>query len=261
MAKMKNNLVSGTIGPCVFKIVNGKQIVCSKAAPGTMKQTVGTKKAATVFGKAASLEKSLRKTLDVQYADLFTVKTGNEIRARLNSALQSSRLPLTGGFKFDEDSFADLAGLEFNSKSKVRSMLSKLPEVTLNGNVLNVEISKKGIPATIKFPRKTFWCEIVVGVSFFRLEDALLVDLAELQRIVVNKSMTEIEPQTFKFDVPPGTLCVVSLFLNYTISNRAAGRLLKDRTFSPGCFCAAIITPGKYHNSDQRIWRKSIELD
>jgi len=260
MAKFKNNLVSGTIGNLVFKIVNGKQIVCSKPAPGTMKQTVCTKKAATMFGKAASLEKSLRKTLDVQYAGLFTVKTGNEIRARLNLALQSSRLPLTGGFKFDEDSFAGLASLEFNPKSRVRSVLSKLPEVTLKGNVLNVEISKQGIPATIKFPRKTFWCEIVVGVSFFRLEDALLVDLAELQRIVVNERMTEIEPQTFKFDVPPGTLCVVSLFLNYTVSNRAAGRLLKDRTFSPGCFCAAIITPGIYQNSDQRIWRNSVKL-
>jgi len=257
---MKNNLVSGTVGNLVFKIVNGKQIVCLKPAPGTMKQTVGTKKAATVFGKAASLEKALRKTLDVQYADLFTVQTGNEIRARVNLALQSSRLSLTGGFKFDEDSFAGLAGLEFNPKSKVRSMLSKLPEITLNGNALNVEISKQGIPATIKFPLKTFWCEIVIGVSFFRLEDALLVDLAELQRIIVNRSMTEIEPQTFKFDVPPGTLCVVSLFLNYTISNRAEGRILKDRTFSPGCFCAAIITPGKYQNSDERIWRQSVKL-
>ena len=261
MAKMKNNLVSGTIGPCVFKIVNGKQIVCIKAAPGTMKQTVDTKKAATVFGKAASLGKALIKTLDVQYAGLFTVKTGNEIRARLNLALQSSRLPLTGGFKFDKDSFAGLAGLEFNPQSKVRSMLSKLPEVTFKGNVLSVALFEKVSPAAIKFPRKTFKCEIVVGVSFFRLEDELLVDLAELQSMVVNKSMTAIEPQTFNFDVPPGTLCVVSLFLNYSISNRAAGRLLKDRTFSPGFICAAIITPGEYQNSDQRIWRKSIQFD
>ena len=261
MAKFENNVVSGTIGNLVFKNVNGKQIVCSKPAPGKMKQTVGTKKAATVFGKASSLGKALRKTLDVQYADLFTVETGNEIRARLNLALQSSRLPLTGGYKFDEDSFAGLASLEFNPKSRVRSVLSKLPEVTVKGNALSVALSKKGLPASIKFPRKTFWCEIVVGVSFFRLEDALLVDLAELESVVVNKSMTEIEPQTFKFDVPAGTLCVVSFFLNYTISNRAAGRLLKDRTFSPGCFCAAIITPGKYQNSDQRIWRKSVKLD
>jgi len=164
MAKTQNNLVSGTIGPYVFKIVNGKQTVCAKVAPGTMKQTVGTKKAAKVFGKAASLEKSLRNTLDVQYADLFTVKTGNEVRARLNSALQSSRLPLTGGFEFNEDSFAGLVGLEFNPKSRLRPMLSQIPEVTLNGNVLSVPLSKQGIPATIKFPRKTFICEIVLWV-------------------------------------------------------------------------------------------------
>jgi len=44
MAKMENKLVSGTINLYVFIIVNGKQIVCTISAPGTMKQIVGTKK-------------------------------------------------------------------------------------------------------------------------------------------------------------------------------------------------------------------------
>ena len=261
MGKYKKKSAASSLGRTTTRTVNGKQILTMKAAPGIMKQTVETKKAAKVFGKVSSLEKEFRKTLDAQYAGLFTRETGNEIRGRLNFALHCSRLRLTGGYKFKRKSLAGLAGTEFNSKSTVRSLLSSLPEVKLKHNVLSVSLSKQVFPAVFKFPLKTITCEIVVGVSFFRLEDGLKVDLAEMQSMVVNKGAGAPIPNTFKFDVPPGTLCLVSLFLNYSIDNRGGGRLLKDHTFSPGCFCAAIITPGKYQNSDQRIWRKSVKLD
>jgi hypothetical protein len=39
MAKQKGNMLTGVLGPLVYRIVNGKQIVTLRIKKGTMKQT------------------------------------------------------------------------------------------------------------------------------------------------------------------------------------------------------------------------------
>jgi len=260
MAKLEGNMLSGSLGPYVFKIVNGKQVVCKKQAPGTRKHTAASIRASKAFGKASILGKQFRKTLDAQYQGLFGQVSSNAIVSSLNTALIDSRNSESDAYKFRCGSFKILAGLEFNLRSKVNVKVSKLPEVKLKKNVLSVIFSKMEIPDTFKFPRKSITCEIVVALSLFRLRDGFMVDTAETQTMHVKKSEGIVEPQTFEFDVPPGCLCVVSVFLNYATAYKGGWKILKDRQFSPGYICDAVVTPGKYQNSDDRIWRPCIKF-
>jgi len=261
MAKSKGSFISGAFGPFVFKIVNGKQIVCRKEAPGTRKHTAATLRAAQGFGRGSLFGKKFRKTLDAQYYGLFTQESSNAIVGSLNTALVDSRNSVSDVYKFQRDSFRILAGLEFNLKSKVRRMLSILPVVKLRKNVLSVVFSKMEAPAKFKFPRKSITCEIVVALSLFRLHDGLMVSNAESQTMQVHKSAGVVGPHTFQFDVPPGCLCVVSIFLNYATAYKGGWKIIKDHKFSPGFICDAKVTPGKYQNSDDRIWRPSIKFN
>jgi len=261
MAKSKGTLLSGAFGPYVFKIVNGKQIVCQKEAPGTRKHAAASIRTSQGFGRGSLLGKQLRKTLDAQYNGLFVQESSNAIVGGLNTALVDSRNSVKDVYKFHRDSFKILAGLEFNLKSKVRRQVSLSPKVKLTKNVLSVIFAKMEVPDQFKFPRKSITCEIVVALSLFRLHDGLMVDNAETQTIFVNKSAGVVGPHTFEFDVPPGCLCVVSIFLNYATAYKGGWKILKDHKFSPGYICDAVVTPGKYQNSDDRIWRPCIKFN
>ena len=260
MAKSKGNMLSGAFGPYVFRIVNGKQIVCQREAPGTRKHAAASIRTSQGFGRGSLLGKQLRKTLDAQYNGLFSQASSNAIVGGLNTSLVDSRNSVKDVYRFHRDSFKILAGLEFNLRSKVRRLVTALPVAKLKKNVLSVIFSKLEVPDHFKFPFDSFTCEIVVALSLFRLRDGLMVDNAETQTMLVNKSAGIVGPRKFEFDVPPGCLCVVSIFLNYATAYKGGWKIFKDHKFSPGYICDAVVTPGKYQNSDDRIWRPCIKF-
>jgi len=94
MANLIDNLLSGTLGPYVFRIVNGQQIVSRKEAKGTRKQSPATKAASKLFGDAATLGTQVRKTLAAQYPDLFSRAASTNISGSLFKALTSSKSPV-----------------------------------------------------------------------------------------------------------------------------------------------------------------------
>jgi len=138
--------------------------------------------------------------------------------------------------------------------------MAKIPHAGLMKDHIVVFMPELVVPREFKFPKKSFKCEITAAVSLFRLREGLMVELAESQSIVVEKNQTTISSHEFKFEVPAGCLCLVSIFLNYSLAHKSGWLLLKDSDFSPGCICGAIITPGKYQGNDQRVWRKMIKF-
>ena len=259
MAKLIGNLLSGSLGPYVFKIVNGKQVVTQKPSAGTIKHSSGTKLATKVFANAATLGAAVRKSLITPSAGLMG-PAANAITANLCKALNSSLDKQSGKFYFGEDSFAVLDGLEFNSKSKVISFLPKLPVISLNRNLLSISQPKMDILKKFKFPPNAIKCEFTFALSLFRLHDGYMVEGAETQTVVAFINEGVLGPFEVNFYVPPGCLCLVSLFLDYYTADKSGWILLKDKIFSPGCFCGSIVTDGKYRDSDNRVWKKCIKF-
>jgi len=260
MAILLGNLLSGSIGPYVFRIVNGKQVVSLKPAAGEIKQSAATKRVNKFFGDAATLGAHIRKTLAGEYPKLFKIDAINQISARLIKCLKSGYDPVEGKYEFTEDRFDPMVGLEFNKRSQVKNLVNVWHKIELHGNILRVNMSEIYVQQDVKFPRDSVRCEIVVALSLFRLHDGKMVEVAERQSISFNFNQIIIKPFAFDFDVPPGCLCLVSMFLNYSSNSNSAWYTYRDHITSPGCFCGAVVTPGKYQNNDRRKWIKSIKL-
>jgi len=129
--KKKGNFLSGVLGPLKFSVRNNQQIVSGAVAPGTMKQSKATKKASTVFGKAAALSKELRLSLAALYPDLFGNSAINDLTGQMYPILKDCKDPNTDQYFFARQSFARLEQLEFNVKSKVSTLMSQKPVVNL----------------------------------------------------------------------------------------------------------------------------------
>ena len=259
MAKLIGNLLSGSLGPYVFRIVNGKQVVSQKPGAGKVKQAPGSRLAADLFSTAAKLGSAVRTTLTPSSVGLMGF-AATAITARLCKAITASLDKQSGKFFFGEDSFAVLEGLEFNNQSKVSSFLPKLPVVSLNQKVLSVSVPKMDLGTKFKFPSNSIKCEMIFALSLFRLHDGYMVESAETRSVVVFKNDRVLHPFQLTFDVPAGCFCLVSLFLDYYTADKSGWVRLKDRKFSPGCFSGSVVTPGKYRDSDHRSWRKCIKF-
>jgi len=260
MAKLIGNLLSGSVGPYVFRILNGKQVVSLKPAAGTVKQSTATKQVNKFFGNAATLGAQVRRTLADQYPNLFKIEAINNITSKLIKCLKESHDPIKDKYNFKEDSFKSLAGVEFNKRSQVNRLINVHTNIELTGSILSVNMGYIDIERGVVFPRDSVRCEIVIALSLFRLFDGKMVEVAESQSLNFKFNEKFIEPTTFHFYVPPGCLCLVSMFLNYSTAGKSTWYTYQDHITSPGCFCGAVYTPGKYQNSDQRKWIKCAKL-
>ncbi|CAM4226724.1 hypothetical protein SAMN06265348_107228 [Pedobacter westerhofensis] len=255
--KAKKNFLSGVLGPLKFSVRNGEQLVSKAVAPGTMKQSRATKKASTVFGKAASLSRLLRESVSGQYAGLFGNDIINGLTGRMYPILKDCCDPETGDYKFDLHSFSRLQQLEFNSKSKVINLLQENPLGILNGDVLSLTLEQP-LLQDFKFPLRSFKCKITAALSLFRLKDQKMIRRAEVQSIVVEKANEMTAPHTFSFKLPAGCLCTLTLFMDYSTIDEAGWKLLKDKKFSPAVICGAYHTEGEYQKDvDGRFWTRT----
>ena len=258
MAKLVGNLLSGSLGPYLFRIVNRKQIVSYQTGADKVKQASGLMLATDLFTAAAKLGWA-RQTLITPSADLLGPVSG-AITEELCKALTASQDNEPGEFFFGEDSFAVLKALEFNNQSKVSSFLQKLPVVSLSQKVLKISVPKMEIGTKFKFPPNSIKCEMIFALSLFRLNDGYMVESAETRSVVVFKNEEVLGPFQLRFVIPPGCLCLVSLFLHYYTADKSGWIRLRNEKFSPGCFIGSVVTPGKYRNSDHRTWRKWIKF-
>lgn len=261
MASQNGKHLRGGLGPFVYRVINGKQFVYIKPAPGTMQQTPATVKAANTFGMASSLSSSIRQSL---------VKTINgfgdwEMKNRLVSAVLKTlihcRDTSTRLYDFEQDSFDYLEGFDFNIKTTLPILLAAVPSAVLEADSLTVNIPQLLIPKQLKFPGSTFQCKMMVNVSFFRLADGLMAKEPDSQMIVVTKDQDQLQGQQLIFDMPQGCLCIVSVFLEYAVYRKDVMLVINNQKFNPGKIIKAFITPGTYQGNDNRIWLLMKQFD
>jgi hypothetical protein len=260
MAKLKGNLLSGLLGPLVFSIVDGKQRVKTACAPGTMKQTKATKEAADTFGMGSGLSAKIRKTLATQLGGFYDGDMANRLTRKVVGILGLCRNQTTRLFEFDRNSFSGLEKLEFNLDAKVETILKKPPAVELSDGIVSVSFSALEIPEQLKFPYKSFRCQLDVNISLLRLRDGLFDENPETRSLILTKDKTEAGPYEFNFPVPDGCLCIVSLFLIYSSPVKTGRKAMNHKKFNPGSIIAALFTPGTYRETDHRNWMEMIKF-
>lgn len=259
MATKKGLLISGKVGPHIYKIVKGEQIITSRMAPGTMKRTEEMINNNNTFGMATSLASQVRKSLVIPLNGFQDNEMINRLNSKMVKILGQYRDAVSREYRFEGNSFERLEGFEFNVNSNVRDLFKAMPVTTLEDGMLSIKFKSFGIPGMLKFPFKSYHCKLSVCLSLFRLQDGTRIATAESQMIEITKDKTTVGPFKFTFTVPPGCFYVVSLFLEYAIASKIGWKSIHSKNFNPGVICAAQISEGVEEGDSLRSWIKMMK--
>jgi len=254
MAIQKGKYLQGALGDFVYKIVRGRQIVCSRPVPGTMHQTIATINASNTFGMAASLGSSIRNSLAGRINGYGDGEMTNRLSSIVYKTLADCRDSETRLYSFEEDSFSNLEGFEFNIRSVLDYQLSNTTMADHSDGILSVAIPELMIDKELKFPVQTYQCKILVNLSCFRLGEGLMAKDPDSQILTVNRDEKILEDQTLRFEIPDGCLCIVSIFLEYANYGIDISPVINHKNFNPGRIIKAFLTPGTYQKNDSRNW-------
>ena len=254
MAKLKGKIIKGKVNNMIYREYYGEQVI--QSVPYIVKQTEGTKKAATVFGKATKLAAEIRVGLDhttVRFYDgkmIFRLCT--EVLHCLNSVKDSEKQT----FNLKEDSFRSLIGFEFNLDSPLKSNLLVHPTITLAGTMLKVEIPELKIPIELKFPEDRLTrCRLMIENTLIDLVNGrTLSQSPHLMDIPYSYKTTVVPGQTFEFEVAPGCLCITAISLLYVNSSFAGDVIMNTKLFNPAAIVHAFIAEGTADPSKKKKW-------
>lgn len=250
---MKDGFLRGVLGAYVFRVVNNEQRVSLKPLPGTVKQTEGTKRASGTFGMASSLNAKIRKIVSTQISHLKDWSFTNRLNSSLMKILNACSDPSTKLYNFEQDSFNKLQDLEYNVNVKVESLMMVRPEISIANGQLTVDIPDLSIPRQLKFPGDTFQCKLSFYVSLFRLKAGFIAKIPDKQQVIITREKEFLPRQELFFEVPDGCLCVVSLFMEYSVPGNIDWEPITSKMFNPGCIFAALITPGFYQEKKRMV--------
>jgi hypothetical protein len=259
MATQKGLMISGKVGPHIYKIVNGKQIITSRAAPGSMKKSPAMLNYSKTFGMASSLGAQLRKSLVGSLNGFHDSEMVNRLNSHMVKILAQQRNALTGNYNFEPDSFKRLEGFEFNSNSNVKDLFKLTPTSSILDGTLSVKIKGFDVPRTLKFPATTYHCKFTLALSLFRLKNGSRLNLAETQTVEITKDKSKVGPFEFNFRIPDGCFYVLSLFLDYATAGKLGWKSIHDKEFNPGCICAARFAEGTDVGDPMRHWVKMMK--
>jgi len=254
MARRIGDFLVGVVGPISLRVNNGKQVVSSRVAPGTMKQTEATKRSAGSFGSASTFASCMYRKHKIPLADMGDRSTFNRLNKKSVEIWNNSRNAETDKYRFSTESFSSLSGFDYNIESPLMKRVAALPVISYEAGLLTVAYTKVFQEIKLKFPPKSHQCVIIATVAIFDLEKQKTTNVLLAENCIINSNKPGLNAIEFKFEVPGGCLCVVSMFLKYytVVHGRT---LLNTKKFSPAAICGAIITPGRYQDDDGRIWR------
>jgi hypothetical protein len=256
MAQKKGDLISGAIGPVVFRIVNGKQIISSRPPKGKVKLSDSTKKANKTFGKASKIGAQLRRTVKLELKNKCDVNSSSRLSGELFSILHECTNKDTLEFDWQRNSFKSLNGFEFNFNYKVKTQIINMPVAELINGVLKVDFDQMKISEHFKFPYRSYHCILTATVSLLNLKANTVSVRAESLKRSINITEKIIQPFTFEFAVPDGCLYVLCLYQQYTTSAKDQLRAGVTKKLNRACICSAGISSGIYVGTDNFLWEE-----
>jgi len=251
MAKFDGKFLKGALGPVVFRVVNGKQIVSSK--PHKVKQTAETKKAGSTFGEGSSLSRQIRANFAEGILNLHDQNLHDRLLSRLNVIVNQCRDKKTMKYHFNENSFNSLINFDFNIHSPLKKQLPSEPAIVIENQTLTVAFPKSEHPAKLKFIKGGYDCELKILVRFYRLKDGLKTRYNAEQTILVEKyGNNDLSGKEFPFAIPNGCLCIVSMFLHYS----GEFGIINSKQINPGAICYAGETQGIFEENASFLWSR-----
>ncbi|KIO75556.1 hypothetical protein TH53_19960 [Pedobacter lusitanus] len=257
MAIRKGDFLIGKLKDLVYRKVKNTQVAQSAPGKGRVRQTTGTKKLAYLFGRASMLGKIIR----YQSADqIFGFHDGPMVN-RLTKKLQEILLHYYPVDKethpFNEESFIQLKGFDFNLNSPLHKSLWAEPLITLKGHELQFILPEIKIPEELKFPGNCDSCVITISTNYFDLEKGYLNIWPDVKKIEIKKNSPLLEKQEFSFQLPEGCLCLTTMAIQYFTKKHQLTVLYNHKDFNPAQICSAVVTEGTFVFQKDFPWQQT----
>lgn len=235
MAIIEDGMLSGKLGGLVF----GKD--GRVRTKGKVNQTERTKKAASVFGEFISpLGKIIRDAFRSTHLNFTDGKMVN----RMNSALATiihQHLDFDRTFTFHADSFERLKGFDFNTLSPLFNNLLFLPKVSVLGEELLLALPRFTLSKHLRFPKGCHACLMCIQTAFLNLEAGKWDTCME--EVELSKGKDVFEARDWSFTLPPGTVAMVTIGLNFHQGNGTMCAI-NAKNFHPAGIIAAVYQEG-----------------
>lgn len=227
--------LKGSVGPVTYHSYNGNVYIQAKPGRGFVKQTTGTKKSASDFGRASSLAKAIRNSLFPILQNHSDTSFYRRFTANINAATQDANPQPKGSRSLIDGNLALLEHIDCNTASPFSTYCTLSPELTL---------SDSG-QLTISLP------EFTVLEHIAQIPDATHATLAFLATVINPDTNTQSHAELFKLELPltdslipaqqwttavlpQGQLIVVASAVFYYRNNNLAGMVgLNSREFHP----------------------------
>ena len=246
MATLKGKYLSGIVGNVVYKPWRAIQVVQSKPAPQSIKQTKATKKAAGHFGKSSALARDIREMFGFLIHEFYDGPMIERLVSETRKVVTDSYQAQSNTYHFSENSFDRLSRFDYNLKSPVRNSLNVLPVFSLTADELTVTLPELENHKDLKFPKGASGCVIHIHVQSYNLEHGIKINNFQLPQIAVTIDQAIIEKQEFKFTLPAECLSLTTIGLHYYKSVYSNTTLINSKEFSPTAICSAIVTSGAF---------------
>jgi len=237
MAVVKGKFIIGAVGPVIYKIYRGQQVITGKAR-GKVKISAETIKSASTFGKASSFATQLRTSVSQIVTSNYDGTMPHRLTRDIVHVLIKGLDPETGTFYFNASSFEALRGFQFNIKSPFDYSLQELPYISVSGNEVTLHLPEIIVPKHLKFPPKATSCHINFSMVEFNLVDKTR-KITLLGSTTIANSKSAIPAQEWKAPVKPGWFSVIAMSLIYVQRNFTGEVALNTKEYCPAMIVSA----------------------
>lgn len=254
MAILTKNTVSGIVGGVIFSNRKGQVVITAK--PRTVRQSAATKSCSPIFGEAEFMKSVLIRKFNPDGRKFHDPTMHLRLKSMTSKILYASRVADSGEPEFRERTFKALEGFNFNKGSLLEDSLPASPGIRFTSSEAVITINDTAIASKLLFPPGAFFCSLKVTLACLRPAKREYA-VAEESRSAILKPGQQLDgPVEYRFQLPPGTVCLIGVALDFY---RPAGDfqvLLNSRSFNPSAISAVFLTPGNDTGGDGRKWRK-----
>ncbi|WP_298155529.1 hypothetical protein [Flavobacterium sp.] len=237
-------LLSGSVGPVAFRVVNGKAIAASKPGKGNVKQTTATKQSASEFGMALAAAKKIRMGLSDVFGAYADAGMHRRFGTKIYEVLRSCHSKPAGTRTIADGDLNLLQGFDFNSNSPFGQHCLLQPDITMTeAGAIHI-----ALPPTIgweAFPQKgkAAGGDLCIEVVAF---DPVHWTIATRSAFVSAVAFDGTDTAASQHTTPPlekGLLVFVTATLVYKRHHAALGTLtLNHKSLHPSAVLAVFLT-------------------
>jgi hypothetical protein len=238
MGRAKHVMATGKVGPLIFYEYRGK--MCCRTAPGSIRQTAGTKKSASQFGLAASTSRYLRDSLSSIFHDARdkTMLYGfnSAVHKWLREYKPEENTFSTSNFYIDNFQFNTAASLPMLVKKNIRTQFSDSGDISIDVPELipGVDIIAPAGTGQIHYKARVASCLFRFGKRPFAIDSPGMTNKHKTG-VVVEYSERPLPPQSLLLHMEPvkSALMVVVFSIQYEVKVSNVLEMVTDKSWWP----------------------------